>query len=185
LLDLDDVEGTATAGTSLRYDGTKWVPSAVLSPGYWGSFWDTTDQEIDADTATAVTLNSADPENNGVSVVDDSKITVANDGVYNIQFSAQLDRTQGSGVDEVDVWLTKNLENVPDTNTKVTVSGTANQAKVVAAWNFVLRLEADDFVELYWSSTDANIIMHHQDAQTGPVRPAIPSIILTVTQVSA
>ena len=186
LLDLDDVSGTPTAGASLQYDGTQWVPSSTLSPGYWGSFWNTQDQTATGDDeANAITVNASDGQNNGVSVVSNSQITFANAGVYNLQFSAQIDRDSGSGLAEVDIWLSKNGANVADTNTRVTVSGSASQAKMVAAWNLVVKLAASDYLELYWSTTDDRIILHAEGTQSNPTRPAIPSVIITATQVSA
>ena len=61
------------------------VGDADGSIGYWGAFWDMTDQTI-ASTTTAyvVNLGNANADNNGVSVVSGNQITVANAGVYNI-----------------------------------------------------------------------------------------------------
>lgn len=152
--------------------------------GHWGSFWSTEDQENPTlGNANVVTYDATDPDSNGVSIVDGSKITVSQVGVYDLQFSIQIDRTSGFGTDTADIWLAKNGSVVPDTNTRVTVSGGASAAKTVAAWNFVLKLEEDDYLELYWSATDTNIILHHEDGQTSPTRPAIPSVIATLTQV--
>jgi len=101
--------------------------------------------------------------------------------MYNIQFSAQLDKTD-AGTDLVDIWLALNGQNnpVPWTNTSVAVSTTL---KSVAAWNFVVELQANDFVQLMWSSPDANMRLFSQPATTNPTRPGIPSVIVTVTQV--
>jgi len=150
----------------------------------WGSFYDTTTQTAAAaNTAYAMTYNSFDPANTGVTVVSGSRITVASAGTYNIQFSAQLDRTN-SGTDQVNIWLRKNGSDVANSDTVVTVDGSANVAKRVPAWNFVVAASTNDYYELMWSTTDAQVRILAQTAQTSPVRPAIPSIILTVTQVT-
>lgn len=49
----------------------------------------------------------------------------------------------------------------------------------MAAWNFVLSLKAGDYFELMWSVSDTSVQIVAQ-AASAPV-PAIPSVILTVT----
>ena len=151
--------------------------------GYWGSFWSDVDQTASANTATVITYNNTDINSTGISIVSNSQITFANAGTYNLQFSAQIDRTTGTGTDTVDFWLRKNGTDVADTTGKATVSGGALQAKDVTAWNYVLQLNAGDYLELVWNTTDANIILQYESAGTGPTRPATPSIIVTATQV--
>lgn len=157
-----------------------WVPAV-------GSLYDTTTQVlVAANTGQPMTLNQATDGiggviARGVSVVSPGRITVAEAGVYEIQFSAQLDKTD-AGTDLVDIWLALNGQNnpIPWTNTSVAVSTTL---KSVAAWNFVLELQANDFVQLMWSSPDTNMRLFSQPAATNPTRPATPSVIVTVIQV--
>lgn len=170
---------TAPTTWTLIADISGPTGSGVL--GNWGSFWSTATQTNPvANTARAMTLNTTDPDSNGVSLVDGSKMTVLEAGVYNIQFSAQLEKTDG-GDDVADIWLRKNGNNVSYTNTRVQVQG--NGGKVAAAWNFVLALNAGDYVQIYWSSPDANMQILAEGAQTTPTRPQIPSVIATVTQI--
>ena len=57
-------------------------------------------------------------------------------------------------------------------------------ADLVAAWNFFQNLNANDYVEIMWSSTDTNLLINWTAATTTPVvKPSIPSIILTVQQI--
>lgn len=112
-----------------------------------------------------------------VSIVSGSRITFANSGNrYNIQFSAQLDKTD-SGQDTAEIWLSKNGVAEPWTNTMVDVNN--NNGKVVPAWNFVVEPSAGDYYELMWYSSDVDLRIYAQAATT---RPAIPSLIITVTQ---
>ena len=116
----------------------------------------------------------------GVSIVDDTKITVDDTGVYNIAFSAQLTKTDG-GSDTIYLWLRTNGIDVPDSNTALILVG--GGAKQVAAWNFVVPLAAGQHATLMWASADsAAQIVYVSDAAT-PYGPAIPSVILTVNQV--
>ena len=116
----------------------------------------------------------------GVSIVDDTKVTVAQSGVYNLSFSAQLTKTDG-GTDTVFVWLRTNGNDVPDSNTGLVLIGSG--AKQVAAWNFVVALGADEHATLMWASADSAARLLYEDDTATPYGPAIPSMILTVNQV--
>jgi hypothetical protein len=117
----------------------------------------------------------------GVSIASNSRITLANSGTYNIQFSAQFDRVTGSGNDTIHVWLKKNGVNYTASAGVLTVSGGANQAKALAAWNYVVESTSSDYWELCWQASDTNIQMI-SFAASGNI-PTVPSVILTVTQV--
>lgn len=147
---------------------------------HYGAFSDTTTQTIvSINAAYAMTFNTTD-EANGISIGSpSSRLVVDNQGVYNVQFSAQLDKSSGAAAD-VHIWLRKNGTNVPNTASKVVIQGTA--AELVAAWNFVLQLNATDYVELMWASNDTNVILLAASATS--VWPAIPSVICTITQVN-
>ena len=136
-----------------------------------------------ANTAYAMSLGETDISR-GISIVDTNKITVDRAGIYNIQFSTQLDRSN-SGNDVVDIWFRKNGVNVPDSNTKVTISGGANASKLVAAWNFFVEANAGDYFQIMWNTPDTNVRLHYDAAGTSPTRPITPSVIVTVNEVAA
>ena len=147
---------------------------------HYGAFSDTTTQTIvSINTAYAMTFNTTDAANGVTIGSPTSRIVVQEQGVYNVQFSAQLDKNSGAtGI--IHIWLRKNGTNVPNTASKVAIQGTA--AESVAAWNFVIQLEPNNYVELMWASDDANVVLHAASATS--VWPAIPSVICTVTQVN-
>lgn len=147
---------------------------------HYGAFSDTTTQTIvSINEAYAMTFNTTDAAN-GVSIGSPtSRIVVDEQGVYNVQFSAQLDKTSGAAA-TIYIWLRKNGVNVPNTASKVVIQGTA--AELVAAWNFIIQLEPTNYVELMWASDDANVVLLAASATS--VWPAIPSVICTVTQVN-
>lgn len=154
-------------------------PAGTLLLTY-GSFYDTTTQTLPTGTSPrAITYNSTS-ESDGISITNDSRVTFSKAGVYNVQFSL-LALKSDAGVDELDVWLVKDGSPVADSNTRLTLLN-ANDHKV-AAWNFVLTMEAGHYIELYWYSADKAITLSTLGPFTSPTRPRIPSVILTATQI--
>jgi hypothetical protein len=147
---------------------------------HYGAFSDTTLQAaVSINTAYGMTFNTTD-SSNGVSIGSPtSQLVAANQGVYNVQFSAQLDKTSG-GVGNIYIWLRKNGSNVPNTSTTVAIQGSA--ARTVAAWNFITQLEPTEYVELMWATDDTSVRILAASATS--VWPAIPSVICTITQVN-
>lgn len=161
-----------------------------------------------ADTATTVLAPSADDPNvyyDGVtgatSLTDPTAYTIRmhntngyiyfrDGGTYNFQFSLQLERIASSGNATVDIWLAKNTTAgdfssytaVPNTNTKLTLSGNANSAKTVAAWNFIIKTPGHEAFKLMWQTTDANIVLE-TFAANGAI-PATPSVIFTIDRIN-
>jgi hypothetical protein len=151
--------------------------------GFYGSFYDTTIQTaLTSTTGYAFKLNTTAEsygvliENNGSG--NPTHIKVFNQGVYNIQFSAQLDKSSGSTA-HIEIWLRKNGTDIPDSATIVAIQGT--NAETVPAWNFMLSLNANDYIELMWRTDDTNLLILYEPATS--IRPVIPSLIVTVQQV--
>jgi hypothetical protein len=151
-------------------------PKEYISPRY-GSFYDTTDQTAAViNTAYAMTFNTTDISYGVTSGSPTSRVYVDRSNIYNIQFSAQFINT-GGGANRVWIWLRKNGVDVTQSATVIRIQG--NNTENVAAWNFLLQLNAGDYFELMWEVDSTNISLH-ADAATA-VHPAVPSIILTVT----
>ncbi len=169
-------------GLPLGPQGFEGPTGAGGALGYYGSFYDTTIQSNTGggNTGIAMTYNTT-AEANGISIVDSSKITFQHGGVYNIQFSAQFDKTD-SGTDEVNVWLRQNGIDVPYTDTRLTSYN--NNDKFVAAWNFMQSFSAGDYAQLIWVSSDTSMRIYAESPLlVAPYSPGIPSVILTVQQV--
>jgi hypothetical protein len=155
-----------------------------LVPAY-GSFRDTTTQQVDAvNTPKAMTFNQITPGVNGVtssgvSVEFSSHIKVARTGTYNVQFSAQLTKTD-SGNDIMDIWLRRNGVDVPMSNSEITITASLRQ---VATSNYIIDLAAGDYIELMYSSADLATRILAIAPGTNPTRPAGPSITVAITQV--
>lgn len=153
--------------------------------GAYGSFYDTTDVPLNLDEATPVPLGQTDFAS-GVSIVGGSQITMAVKGRFNISFSIQLEKTD-AGTDWVSIWLRKNGDDVPWSNTDIAVTGLGENSHIVVAWNFFVdATAAGDHWQLMIASTTSpsgRMAIESADPQVDPVRPAIPGTILTVNQV--
>ena len=170
--------GVSSITGLIRGNGTGAFGTAA-----YGSFFDLTNQiAVAADSAAAMTLSNTDFSSN-VSVQNNSQLRFTNAGVYNIQFSAQIDRSSGTAAQSVKIWLRKNGQDVPASATNLIISGGVNTAAFVASWNFFQNLAAGDEVQLMWSVSNPQVYLAYTPASTSPSRPAIPSLIVTVNQV--
>lgn len=150
---------------------------------YYGSFYDTTDQAATSvNTPLAMKLNST-VSSNGVSIVNTDRITIANEGVYNIAFSAQMRDTSTKDDAEIKIWLRKNGQDIEWTNTGFALE--KKNGSLVAAWNFMEPASAGDYFQLMWATNELLAVIKATAATTTPyISPGIPSLILTVEQVS-
>jgi hypothetical protein len=179
---------TGTVGQILVSQGSalapQWQNHASVS-NYYGSFYDTTTQTCVSGAIAYMKYNTT-VLSAGVSIQNDlggkpTQILIANAGVYNIQFSAQLNRTTGGADAQVDIWLRKNGVDIPFSATSITMK--ANAKNVVAAWNFFETVTAGQYLEIAWTQNDAVDIIQYPINLTVPF-PAIPSVILTVNKIS-
>jgi hypothetical protein len=151
-----------------------------------GAFQDSTDQTAaNTTTAYAVTFNTTD-FSNGVTMASGSRITVADAGIWNLQFSIQFKNISNDGQD-FDIWFRKNGTNIANSNSRFHLSqrkSAGNPSHLIAAMNFFVSLAANDYVEIMWRTTSTDVSIEHFDASTSPTRPAVPSAIVTMSFVS-
>ena len=151
-----------------------------------GAFQDSTNQTAaNTTTAYAVTFNTTD-FSNGVTVASSSRITVADAGIWNLQFSIQFTNTTNASQD-VDVWFRVNGTNVANSNSRFGFAprkGVGDPYHIIAAMNYFVSLNATDYVEIMWRPTDVGVSIEQYAAGTSPTRPAVPSAIVTMSFVS-
>jgi len=158
-------------------DGNLLPPLVSDKRKRYGVFHSTQIQTAAAiNTAYPMTLNVTDLSFGVYTGTPNSRVYIDTEGIYNFQFSAQLAKTTG-GVALFYIWARLNGIDIPDSATKIRIQG--NNGETVGAWNFVLELKAGDYFELVWSTDDLNCQIF-ASAASSPV-PAIPSVILTVT----
>jgi len=153
----------------------------------YGAFQDSTDQTAASTTvAYPVTFNTTD-FSNGVTMVSGSRITVATAGLWNLQFSIQLTNNTNAPQD-VDIWFRVNGTNVTASNSRFGLAprkSAGDPYHVIAALNYFISLNATDYVEIMWRTTDTGVSIEHYPVSASPTRPAVPSAIVTMSFVSA
>jgi hypothetical protein len=112
---------------------------------------------------------------------------VSKEGIYNLQFSVQLNNPNNAPHD-VDIWVRKNGVDIPNSNSRFGLPARKNPGDpfhILASLNIFADMKQDDYLELVWSTTSTTINLTGYAAGTSPTRPAIPSVITTLSFVSA
>ena len=153
----------------------------------YGAFSSDVDQTTTANTATLMTLNTTDFAN-GVSIAT-SKITVTTAGIYNLQFSVQFQNTDNQ-IQDISIWLRQNGVNIPGSTGLVSIparksAAAGEEAHEIIGWNYYISMNANDYVEIYWSATLASVTIQNYAAGISPTRPSTQSVVATLSFVSA
>lgn len=164
--------------------GLKWGTNTAATPtGYYGAFSDVTDQFAAVINTGYPMLLGVTDLSNGVTVVSGSRVTIANTGIYNIQWSAQF-RNPTASEQDVKIWLRKNGVDVAGSTGVVSVpkkhGGT--DGHTLPSWNFLLDPIAGDYYEFVWSTSDTSVYINFEAAGSPP--PSTASVVLTVTEQS-
>jgi len=153
----------------------------------YGAFSSGVDQTTTANTATLMTLDTTDFKN-GV-YIDSSKITVENAGIYNLQFSAQFQNTDNA-IQDISIWLRQNGTDIPGSTGLVSIparksASAGEEAHEIIGWNYYVSMNANDYIQIYWSTTLASVTIQNYAAGTSPTRPSTQSVVATLSFVSA
>jgi len=151
----------------------------------YGAFSSDQDQTTTANTATLMTLNTTDFANE-VSI-SSSKIMVVNAGLYNLQFSVQLDNADNAPED-VFIWLKQNGVDIVGSTGRVGMparKSPGNSFHAIYGWNYFVEMQASDYIEIYWSTTNAAVTIQYYPASGTPTKPSTQSVVATLSFVSA
>ena len=154
------------------------IRDGVFNGNVTGSFYDTQTQTTLANTPTPMRIRN-NALANDCSIVDFTKITTNQTGVFNVQFSAQLYRTSGGTNAHIDIWFALNGVNIDNSNTRITIAN--NSHYLVASWNFVLAMSENDYIEIMWMPSVSTIQLQMEEEQV--LHPATPSVIATFNRI--
>jgi hypothetical protein len=175
-----NISGSLNVNGSIYKNGNK-----QFNYGQWASLYTQTGS---ANTAYAMKLETPTDGTSGFYVGNGvsgfpTRIYTEHTGLYNIQFSAQLNTTSNEAVD-FSVWFAMTGSAIPYSNTDFSIEKVAGGGFQVAALNFLTPITSGSYVELYWSKTTANGRLEAKGIQSNPTRPATPSVIVTITQIA-
>jgi len=169
----------------LIYESKK-VPTAVMNESIINNnskgiyYSDLTQLALTINTPTELKFATVVFEQ-GLTLTTMSAITAGTAGYYNLQFSAQINRISGGSAKNISIWFRKNNVDIPFSNTHLTV--VANSGKLVASWNFVQYLNANDYISIMYSVNDLAIELLAEAADLVVPHPATPSVIVTINKV--
>ena len=152
----------------------------------YGAFSDFSDQTTTVNTATLMALGTTD-FSNGVSLAANSKITVEYAGIYNLQFSAQLQNLDNAPQD-VFIWLKQNGVDITGSTGLVGMPARKSAGVPfhdIKGWNYFLSMNAGDYVQIYWSTTNVDVTIQTYAASGTPTKPSTASVVATLSFVSA
>jgi hypothetical protein len=177
-------------GSGLTLIGTTLSNTATPTPlGYYGMWQDNVTQTAPSSNVGLAMIFRTTDLSNGVSVVTNgtnlTRITFANTGIYNLQFSSQFQNVDNA-LHDVTIWLRLNGSDVAGSSGFVSVPQRKNPSEpghIITSWNYLLDVVAGQYYELYWSTTNHTFVsMQYYPAGSPP--PSTASVILTVTQQS-
>lgn len=161
--------------------GEIFVRPTIEQKFAYGSFSD--NQSHSANTINApyaIPLNTTE-FSSGVAIdpTDNTRVVTEQSGLYNFQFSTQFISTNSSAKD-IFVWARKNNVDIPHSTTRMSIVG--NGVYTVAAWNFIVSMNANDNFQLMWATSDTTASITSPPATA--FAPSTPSTLLSVTQVA-
>lgn len=147
---------------------------------------DTTNQYLPNTTTAAPIQLGATQIAEGVSVVGGSRMTVAQPGTYNVQFSIQFTNPDTAEAN-ISVWFRLNGVDIPNSNSTITVPskhGSGDGHNIMSIDLFV-DMNAYDYVEMVWRTTNPLAFIESVPAGIDPIRPSCPGVICTVQLISS
>jgi len=185
---LQDMQG---GFTNQYYHLTLAQYNSLVTGLSYGAYQNNADQNLaTANTPTVVVFNTTDYQKN-ISRAS-NQLTIANAGVYNVQYSLQLANTDAAE-HAATVWLRKNGTDIVGTASKFDVPKKhgSSDGYLIAAVNFYVDVTAGQYLELVIAADQVEngvtdgIYIEAYPAQTTPyAHPSIPSSVITITQVA-
>jgi hypothetical protein len=161
------------------------ISSSAITSAY-GQFWSNVSQTVaSANTEYRFAFNNTDAINGNITLgsgASNSRIIINQTGLYNIQFSAQVDKAAGGGtIASATIWFKKNGTAVADSAGFVTLD---QNLQVVQSWNLLANVaNVGDYYEIAYAAS-ATVFSFPTIAGNAIIGyPASPSIIVTVTPV--
>ena len=165
--------------------------SAAISSSPYGAFSDYTNHSIAAvNTGYTLTFNTTDASNGCYIGSPTSRLYVRNTGIYNFQWSGQLSSLDVAPTDSY-IWIRINGVDVIGSTGVIGLLARKNPADpshAIYGWNFILSLNAGDYIELVWSASSTSVSIDTYAAVTTPtanIHPSTASLVATLQYASS
>jgi hypothetical protein len=159
----------------------------------YGAFSSGVTQTAATNTATALTFDTTD-FTSGFSIIGNSRITPTYAGLYNLQFSVQV-QSLSTATEDVYIWLRQykaNNTTLADITGSTGVIGmlprksAGNASHDIKGWNYYVSLAVGDYLEIVWSTTNGtDVTIPYYAAGSTPTKPSTQSVVATMTFVSS
>jgi hypothetical protein len=171
---------------ALSIDGSGWV----LFKRPHGTFYSLTSQTIASVTSPQVVALEKDYDVEGMihslttgSGLYNSRVYVPTAGSYEILFSGIAKETTADKT-HIDVWFRVNGTDIVDSNTRVELATKDTECTVVVA--IIIDMNGGDYVEAITCGDSLTLSwLYTALSSANPVRPATPSVIMTVKKISS
>lgn len=138
---------------------------------------------VTSGSAQAVTFTDTWTSSN-ISVVDNSKITFADAGTYQLTFNAQV-ANASNDVASSWFWVKYNGNNFPNSTTQVTLLARKNvstpSTQIMSVSILGVAQNNNDYIELYWTGDTTSLSLYETPATA--IIPETPSIIASVIRI--
>lgn len=165
-----------SGNVKLQLVATQSIGGSQFGSPIYGSWYDDADQSAPI-AGTATHMLCGHGSGNGITKIANKDFQVQYTGVYNIQFSVQLDESSGAG-EHIFIWFRKNDIDIPYSASEVAIQGSL--AESIPSWNFIVDLNAGDHINIMYSVTDTRVYLK---AVAPSTIPGIPSVIITMIKI--
>jgi len=152
----------------------------------YGAFSNNTDQTAPSAGTTAIVVFDTTEESNGIYLSNTTRINVRNAGLYNFQYSLQLQNSTNDG-QYADVWFRINGTDVDRSGSRFGLparKSTGDPSHLIGSMNIFLDLAANDYVEIAGAVSNVGVTLEHFSADGAVPRPSIPAVILTAQYIA-
>jgi hypothetical protein len=160
--------------------------AAFADTAPYGMFSNNTDQLAPSAGTSAVVTWDTTEFSNGVTLSNTTRLNVANGGLYNVQFSLQLQNSTNDG-QFADVWFRVNGADVVRSASRFGLparKSMGDPSHLIGSMNAFLDLDAGDYIEIAGAVSNVGVSLEHFPADTGIPRPAIPAAIITLDYIA-
>jgi hypothetical protein len=171
---------TFTNNTGGTFNVTGITVTSGYSSNYYASFSNNSNLLLSgANTATVWTYDTTEISN-GIEIQNNSQIRVNNTGVYQFGYSPQVEKTQGPDA-TITIWAA--INGTPVARSSSTLKLVSNSVLTLPYVALIFQMNANDYLEFYFSSDNQYVQLTSLSGLTTPTRPNSPALIVDVKQI--